>query len=87
MIANNENLPFGNNIKEHNEVSTRILFTNSKGLYLCTDTHRIIELIKKIVSKTTLTSFTSLKQLLIEKTKERLTYFVKPSLNNGKQQW
>ena len=46
MIAKHENLIFGNNIKEHDEASMRILFTNSNGLDLRTDTHRLIGLLQ-----------------------------------------
>ena len=46
MIVENGKLQFVMNIKEHDEASTRMLFTNSNGLNLCTDTNRLIWLLQ-----------------------------------------
>ena len=41
----NENLRFENSITVHDVESTRITFVNSNGLDICTDVHRLIELL------------------------------------------
>lgn len=85
MIAKHENLTFGNNIKEHDEASMRILFTNSNGLDLRTDTHRLIGLLQNSKQNNInilLPSETSIHW----KTTERPTYSVKPLPNTGKEQ-
>ena len=45
MIPKDDNLPFGNNINEHDESATRILFTNTNGLNVDTDAHSFSEIL------------------------------------------
>lgn len=55
------NLPFGNNMNEHDSASIRILFVNPNGLDLCTDTHCL----NKLLENSTLNKINIL--LLVEK--------------------
>lgn len=78
MNDENKNLPFGNNINEHDAASTRILFVNPNGLYFYTYAHRLYKY-WTTVSITTSIFYYSLKQIHAGRIKERLTYSVKTS--------
>ena len=43
MIQEDHNLPFGNNINNHDESSSRIIFTNTNGFNADTDAHSLRE--------------------------------------------
>ena len=45
MNDENKNLPFGNNINEHDAASTRIIFVDPNGLDICTDANYLMELL------------------------------------------